>query len=109
MNTTLVTQSDWTSPVWSEVSRCVRLAFLAFVGSFWFLSADGAAWRAVLFGAAFGLTALAARTWHVRLARASACADRRWRTALDHYAQKEWDRFNQQEQVRRTHAKERLR
>ena len=85
MATNATARSRGMSLVWSAVSRTVRLLIFGFFGWLWFVSADDSAWKAISLVAVLALAALVGITWY--LSRAS--ADRRWRAALDAYAEKE--------------------
>jgi hypothetical protein len=82
-----------TSLAWSAVSRVARLSIFGFIGWFWFLSADDSGSKAVPFVAVLALAALVGITWYAARAR----ADRRWRAALDRYAE--------QEEAKQTHQR----
>ena len=64
-------------------SRGARLSIFGLIGWFWFLSADDSAWRTVSLVAVVALAAVVGITWYLSRAR----ADRRWRAALERYAQ----------------------
>ena len=85
MRTTAIAHTWRRSLAWSAVSRTARLSIFGFIGWFWFLSADDSAWKAVPLVAVLALAALVGVTWYASRAR----ADRRWRAALDRYAQQE--------------------
>ena len=110
MKTTVVIQNWRTFLDWSAVSRAARLSIFGLVGWFWFLSSDNSAWNAIVPGAVLGLAVLVAVTWYAARAwfASRALADRRWRAALDHYAQRELDRYNEQGQAKRNHRGGRL-
>jgi hypothetical protein len=91
-----------TSSRWQLLARpaALGIAGLSVVGSIvwlWFFSADDASRRVVSLVAVTVLDALLGLTWYVSLAR----ADRRWRAALDRYAE--------QEEARRLHSRRNLR
>jgi hypothetical protein len=73
------------SPAWSAVFRAARLLGFGFLGWLWFVSPDDSAWKIVSLVAVPALAALVGVTWFLSRAR----ADRRWRAALDRYAQQE--------------------
>ena len=73
------------SLAWSGVSRAARLSTFGFIGWFWFLAADDSVWKVVALVAVLALAALVGIMWYASRAR----ADRRWRAALDRYAQQE--------------------
>ena len=85
MRTTAIAHTRRTSLARSAVSRAARLSIFGFIGWYWFFSADDSSWRAVPLVAVLGLAALVGITWYAFRAR----ADRRWRAALDRYAQQE--------------------
>jgi hypothetical protein len=70
------------------------LSIFGLVAWLWLFPADGPARGAVSLAAVQALVALAGVAWYLARAR----AERRWRAALDHYAD--------QEQVKRTHPRE---
>jgi hypothetical protein len=85
--TTNATAHPWRmSLARSAVARAARLSIFGFSGWLWFLSADDSAWKAVPFVAVLALAALVGIMWYASRAR----ADRRWRAALDRYAEHEW-------------------
>ena len=91
-----------TSSRWLLLARpaALGIAGLSVVGSIvwpWFFSADDVSRRVVSLVAVTVLAALLGLTWYVSLAR----ADRRWRAALDRYAE--------QEEARRLHSRRNLR
>jgi hypothetical protein len=85
MKTTARAPSRRTSLDLSAVSRAGRLSIFGFIGWFWFLLAGDSVWKAVAFVAVPGLAAVVGITWYAFRAR----ADRRWRAALDRYAEQE--------------------
>ena len=85
MTTNVTARSRRTSLAWSAVSRAARLLFFGLIGWLWFASADDSEWKAVSLAAVLALAALVGITWYLSRAR----ADRRWRAALDRYAQQE--------------------
>jgi hypothetical protein len=74
-----------TSPASSAVFRAVGLSNLGFIGWPWFVSADDSAWKADLLVAAVALAAVVGSMWGLRSDRAA----RRWRAALDRYAEQD--------------------
>jgi 4-amino-4-deoxy-L-arabinose transferase-like glycosyltransferase len=89
MTTNETARSRRTSLAWSAVSRAARLLIFGFIGWFWFVWAADFAWKAVSLAAVLAVAALVSITWYVSRARARAQAERRWRAALDAYAEKE--------------------
>ena len=85
MRTNETARSRWTSPAWSAVFRTARLLIVGLIGWLWFVPASDPAWRAVSLAAVLALAALVGVTWYLSHVR----ADRRWRAALDAYAEKE--------------------
>ncbi len=85
MTTKEAARSRGMSLVWSTVFRAARLLILGLFGWLWFASTAGSAWRAVSLAAILALAALAGITWYLSRAR----AERRWRAALDAYANQE--------------------
>ena len=85
MKTNATAHPRRTSLAWSAVSRAARLSIIGFIGWFGFLSADASAGKTVPLVAVMALAALVGITWYASRAR----ADRRWRDALDVYAEKE--------------------
>ena len=80
------TTHPWrTSLVRSAVFRAVGVSILGFIGWLWLSSADGPAGRAVSQSAVLALAALVGVAWYLPRAR----TERRWRAALDHYADQE--------------------
>jgi hypothetical protein len=61
------------------------VSVIGFIGWFWFSSADGPAWKAVSLVAVLALAALVGVAWYLPRAR----AERRWRAAVDRYADEE--------------------
>ena len=93
MMTNEAARSGGTSLVWSAVFRAVRLLIFGLIGWLLFVSAADFAWRAVSLAAVLALAALMGITWVLSRAR----AERRWRAALDAYAN--------QEQAKRTYSR----
>jgi hypothetical protein len=85
MKTAAIAHTRRASLAPAAFSRAARLSTFGLIGWFWFLSADDSAWKAVPLVAVLGLAALVGITWYASRAR----ADRRWRAALDRYAQQE--------------------
>ncbi len=84
--TTNVTADPWRrSLAWSAVFRAGRLFLFGFLGWLWFVAADDSAWRAVSLVAVLAHAGLTSITWYALRAR----AERRWRAALDRYAERE--------------------
>ncbi len=75
----------------SAVSRAAGLSILGFVGWPWFVSADDSASKADSLVAAMALTAVVGGAWCLRRAR----TERRWRAALDRYAEQEQAKWTQ--------------
>jgi hypothetical protein len=73
------------SLAWSAVFRTAGFSIFGLIGWLWFLSADDSAWKAVSLIAVLVLAALVGLTWYASRAR----AERRWRAALDRYAEHE--------------------
>ncbi len=80
----------------SAFFRAVRLLIFGLIGWLLFVSATDSAWRAVSLAAALAVAALVGITWYLSRAR----AERRWRAALDAYAEKE--------QAKRTYSRRNL-
>jgi 4-amino-4-deoxy-L-arabinose transferase-like glycosyltransferase len=70
---------------WSAVFRAVRLLIFGLIGWLLFVSAAESAWRAVSLAAVLVLAVLVSITWYLARVR----AERRWRAALDGYAENE--------------------
>jgi hypothetical protein len=70
---------------WSAVFRDARWLIFGLIGWLWFVSAADSAWKAVSLVAVLALAALVGITWYLSRVR----AERRWRAALDAYAEKE--------------------
>jgi hypothetical protein len=84
--TTKSTVHTWQARLaWSAVYRVSGLLIFGYIGWLWFLSSGGSARRAVSLIAVLALAALVGITWYLAAAR----AERRWRAALDRYAEKE--------------------
>ena len=81
---------------WSAVLRAVRLLIFGLIGWLLFVSAADPAQRAVALAAVLAVAALVGITWYLSRAR----AERRWRAALDVYAEKE--------QAKRTNSRRNL-
>ncbi len=74
-----------TTPALSAVFRAVGLSTLGFIGWPWFVPADSTAWKPDSLVAAVALAAVVGIMWCLRRDRAS----RRWRAALERYAEQE--------------------
>ena len=85
MTTNETARSRGMALVWSAVFRTARLLIFGLIGWLWFVSADDSPWNAVSLAAVLALAALVGITWYLSRAR----ADRRWRAALDRYAQQQ--------------------
>ena len=73
------------SLAWSAVFRAAGLSIFGLVAWLCLFSADGPAWRAVSLVAVLALAGLAGVAWYLPRAR----AERRWRAALDRYAERQ--------------------
>ncbi len=82
MSSNATTHSWRTSLAWSAAFRAVGLSIVGFIAWLWLSSADGSAWKAVSLTAVLALAALAGVAWYLPRAR----TERRWRAALDWYA-----------------------
>jgi hypothetical protein len=71
--------------IWLAAFRAARLLILGLIGRLWFVWSAGSVWRADLLAAILALAALVGITWYLSRFR----AERRWRAALDAYAEKE--------------------
>jgi len=76
----------------SAVFPAARLFDFGLLGGLWIVSPDDSPWRTVSVSAALALAVLVGITGYLSRAR----ADRRWKAALDAYAEQE------QEQAKRT-------
>ena len=85
MTTNEAARSRGMSLAWSAVFRAVRMLIFGLIGWLWFVSAADSAWRAVSLAAVLALAALVGITWYLSRARAK----RRWRAAMDAYADRE--------------------
>jgi hypothetical protein len=85
MSSDAATHKWRTSLAWSAVFRAGGVAIIGFIGWLWFPAADGSAENAVSLGAVLALAALVGVAWYLPRAR----AERRWRAALDQYAEQE--------------------
>ena len=81
----------------SAVSRTARLSIFGFAGWLWFLAAHDSPWKAVSLVAVLALAAVVGIAWFL----SRTLADRRWRAALDRYAE--------QQQAKRIHLQRRQR
>jgi hypothetical protein len=82
MKTTPITHAR-RFPACSAVFRSFRLSIFGLIGWFWFLSADDSAGKAVPLIAVLSFAAVVGIAWYLARVR----ADRRWRAALDRYAE----------------------
>jgi len=94
------------SLAWSAVFRVVRLLIFGFIGWLWFMSANDSTWKVVSLAAVLAVAILVGVPWYLTRARTkgwqavqNARAERRWRAALDAYAEHE------QEQAKRTNSR----
>jgi hypothetical protein len=85
MRTNAVAHPWRMSLAWSAVSRADGLSILGFIGRPWFVSVDDLVWKADSLVAAMALTVVVGGMWCLRRARIA----RRWRAALDRYAEQE--------------------
>ena len=85
MMTNETARSRRMSLVWSAAFRTVRLSIFGLIGWLCFVSAVDSPWRAVSLAVVLALAALVGITWYLSRAR----AERRWRAALDAYAERE--------------------
>jgi membrane protein YdbS with pleckstrin-like domain len=85
MKSNVTAHSRRTSPAWSAVLRAARLLIIGLIGWLFFVSAADPAWKAVSLAAVVAVAALVGITWYLSRAR----AERRWRAALDAYAEEE--------------------
>jgi hypothetical protein len=108
VKTILNTHDRRTFLIWSAMTRAARLTVFGFIGGILLLSSENLACKAALLGAVVGLAVLVGVTWYVSRSHARALADRRWRAAVDHYAQKELDRYldryAEQQRAKRIHS-----
>ena len=77
----------------SAVCEAAGMFIAGLIGWLWFVLADSSAWKAVSLAVVLALAALVSITWYLSRVR----ADRRWRAALDAYAE--------QEQAKRTYSR----
>jgi hypothetical protein len=82
MNAEATTHPWRTSPAWSAAFRAVGLSIVGFIGWLWFSSEDSSAVSLI---PVLALAALGGVAWY--LPRAS--TERRWRAALDRYAEQQ--------------------
>jgi hypothetical protein len=80
-----------TSLAWSAVFRAAGLSIIGFIAWLWLFSGDGPPWGAVSLVAVQALPPLVGVAWYLPRAR----TERRWRAALDRYAE--------QQQAKRAH------
>jgi hypothetical protein len=85
MSSNAATHTWRTSLAWSAVCRAVGLSIIGLGGWLWLPSADGPAWKAVSLVAVLALAALVGVAWYLPRAR----TERRWRAAVDRYAEQE--------------------
>jgi len=85
MTTNQIARSRRMSLGWSAVFRAIRLLIFGLIGWLLLVSAADSAWRTVSLAAVLALAALVSITWYLARVR----AERRWRAALDGYAEKE--------------------
>jgi formate hydrogenlyase subunit 3/multisubunit Na+/H+ antiporter MnhD subunit len=84
--TTNATTHPWrTSLAWSAAFSAAGLFCFGFLGGLWLFWAGAPAGKAVSLAAVLTLAALVGVTWFLSRAR----ADRRWRAALDRYAERQ--------------------
>jgi 4-amino-4-deoxy-L-arabinose transferase-like glycosyltransferase len=106
MPTNQTARSQEKSLAWSAVFRAVRLLIFGFIGWIWFMSANDSTWKAVSLAAVLAVAMLVGVPWYLMRAHAKEWraaqddrVDRRWRAALDAFAEKE------QEQAKRTYSR----
>jgi O-antigen/teichoic acid export membrane protein len=108
VKTILNTHDRRTFLIWSAMTRAARLTVFGFIGGTLLFLSEDLACKAVVLGAVIGLAVLASVTFYVSRSRARDRADRRWRAAVDHYAQKELDRYldryAEQQRAKRIHS-----
>ena len=97
MRTTAIAHTWRTSLAWSAVFRAARLSIFGFIAWLWLFAADDSAWRTISLVTVLALATVVGITWYLSRAR----ADRRWRAALDRYAE--------QQQAKRIHLRRRQR
>jgi hypothetical protein len=85
MTTNKIARFPGMSLGWSAVFRAGRLLVFGLIGWLLFVSAADSARRAVSLAAVLAVAPLVGITWYLSRVR----ADRRWRAALDVYAEKE--------------------
>ena len=85
MRTNAATHPRRAALAWWAVFPTVGLSLFGFIGWLGFASADGPAWRADPLVAVLALAAVVGSTWYLSHAR----AERRWRAALDRYAEQQ--------------------
>ena len=85
MQSNLAAHKWRTSLAWSAVFRAAGLSIFGLVVWRWLFSADDPPWMAVSLAAVQALAALVGVAWYLPRAR----IERRWRTALDLYAEQE--------------------
>ncbi len=85
MTTNATTHPWWIPLAWSAVFSAAGLSTAGFIGGLWLAAAGEPVGRAVSVVAVLVPAALAGFTWYASRAR----AERRWRVALDRYAEQE--------------------
>jgi hypothetical protein len=83
MKTNEMARSQRTALAGPAVFRAVRLLVFGLIGWLAFVSAADSAWRAFAIAVVFAVAALVGMTWYQARVR----AQRRWRAALDVYAE----------------------
>jgi hypothetical protein len=85
MQTNAAAHKWQTSLAWSAVFRAAGLSIFGFIGWLWFFSPNDSAWKAVSLVAVPTFAALVGVASYLPRAR----TERRWRAALDLYAEQE--------------------
>lgn len=76
-----VTAHPWRAPL----ARSAGLFIVGFVGWLWFSPAGDSAWRPISLVAVTALAGVVGTSWYISRAR----AERRWRAAMERYADQE--------------------
>jgi hypothetical protein len=85
MKTNEITRPRRTARTWLAVSWAVPFSALGLVGWLWLIWAGDSTWQGVSLAALLTPVALVGIPWYMSRAR----AERRWRAALDRYAEQE--------------------
>jgi hypothetical protein len=85
MKTNEITRPRRTARTWSAVFWAAQFSALALIGWLWLIWAGDSTWQGVSLAAVVAPVTLVGIPWYLSRAR----AERRWRAALDRYAEQE--------------------